>query len=58
MKRVRLVGRFSLVAAALAIHPDPQGGIAVLFTPIYQGIAASVLLVLTRRLLGRNDRAV
>jgi hypothetical protein len=30
------------------ISPDPQGGIAVLFTPIYQGIATAVLLPLTR----------
>jgi hypothetical protein len=38
------------------VNPDPQGGIAVLFTPIYQGIAAGVLLLLTRWLFGRNVR--
>jgi hypothetical protein len=27
------------------VHPDAQGGIAVLFTPIYQGIAAAVMTV-------------
>ncbi len=35
------------------LHPDPQGGIAVLFTPIYQGIGIGVLLPSSQWLLGK-----
>jgi hypothetical protein len=35
------------------VKPDPQGAIAVLFTPVYQGIATAMLLPVTRRLLVR-----
>ena len=31
------------------LNPDPQGGIAVVLTPVYQTIAAAVLLPLIRR---------
>ena len=31
------------------LNPDPQGGIAVVMTPVYQAIAAAVLLPLTGR---------
>jgi hypothetical protein len=35
------------------LHPDAQGGIAVLFTPIYQGIGMGVLLPLSHWLFGK-----
>jgi len=35
------------------LHPDPQGGIAVLFTPIYQAIGIGVLLPTCRWLVGK-----
>jgi hypothetical protein len=34
------------------LHPDPQGGIAVLFTPIYQAIGIGVLVPTFRWLIG------
>jgi hypothetical protein len=34
-------------------HPDPQGGIAVLFTPIYQAVGIGVLLPSCRWLFGK-----
>jgi hypothetical protein len=35
------------------LHPDPQGGIAVLFTPIYQAIGIAVLVPTCRWLIGK-----
>jgi multidrug transporter EmrE-like cation transporter len=35
------------------LHPDAQGGIAILFTPIYQGIGMGVLLPLSHWLSGK-----
>lgn len=35
------------------LNPDPQGGIAVLFTPIYQAIGIGVLVPTCRWLVGR-----
>jgi hypothetical protein len=35
------------------LHPDPQGGIAVVFTPIYQAIGIAVLLPVCHWLVGR-----
>lgn len=35
------------------LHPDPQGGIAVLFTPIYQAIGIGVLVPACRWLIGK-----
>ncbi|HEY2337849.1 MAG TPA: hypothetical protein VGI18_10840 [Burkholderiales bacterium] len=34
----------------ILLHPDPQGGIAVFFTPIYQVLALIVLLPVCRQL--------
>ena len=34
-------------------HPDPQGGIAVLFTPIYQSFGIGVLLPTCQWLFGK-----
>lgn len=39
------------------VDPDPQSGIAVLLTPVYQAIAIVVLLPLTRWLFGTNTHA-
>ena len=33
------------------LHPDPQGGIAVLFAPLYQGIGIAVLAPLANWLI-------
>lgn len=44
-------GLLFLVKVVFA-DPDPQGGVAVLLTPVYQGIATIVLVPLTRRLFG------
>jgi len=35
------------------LHPDPQGGIAVFFTPIYQAIGIGVLVPTCHWLIGR-----
>jgi hypothetical protein len=35
------------------LHPDPQGGLAVLFTPIYQAIGTGVLVPTCRWLIGK-----
>ena len=35
------------------LHPDPQGGIGVLFTPIYQAIGIIVLLPTCHWLIGK-----
>jgi len=37
----------------IVLHPDPQGGIAVLFTPIYQSIGMAVLLPTCKWLFGK-----
>lgn len=34
-------------------HPDPQGGIAVLFAPIYQGVGIAILLPSSQWLIGK-----
>lgn len=36
-------------------HPDAQGAIAVVFTPIYQGIGIGALLPLCKWLFGKFD---
>jgi hypothetical protein len=40
-------GGVGFLVNAIFWHPDAQGGIAVLFTPIYQAIAAGVLIPVT-----------
>ncbi|HVT05513.1 MAG TPA: hypothetical protein VHL58_19305 [Thermoanaerobaculia bacterium] len=37
------VGGFLFLADIMFLHPDPQGGIGVFFTPIYQGAGMLVL---------------
>jgi hypothetical protein len=41
------------LADVIFLHPDPQGGIAVLFTPIYQTIGIAVLVPACRWLIGK-----
>jgi len=52
-----VAGGLLFLVKTVFVDPDPQGGIGVLFTPVYQGIALIVLLPLTRWLFGRNARA-
>lgn len=41
-------GGLLFLVIVIFVHPDPQGGIAVFFTPIYQGIGMAVLVPLSR----------
>lgn len=44
-------GGVAFLTLVIFANPDPQGGIAVLFTPIYQGIAMMILFPLLRSVL-------
>jgi hypothetical protein len=46
-------GGLLFLTEVIFLHPDPQGGIAVLFTPLYQAIAIAVLLPTCHWLVGR-----
>ena len=46
-------GGLLFLADVIFLRPDPQGGIAVLFTPIYQALAIAVLLPTCQWLLGK-----
>ena len=50
---VMAAGGMLFLTDVIFLHPDPQGGIAVLFTPIYQAIGIGVLLPASRWLAGR-----
>lgn len=50
---VAAVGGLLFLTNVIFLHPDPQGGIAVLFTPIYQAIAIAVLVPICRWLIGK-----
>lgn len=41
------------LTAVIFVYPDPQGGIAVFFTPIYQGVAIGVLMPIARWVVKR-----
>ena len=47
------VGGLLFLTYVIFLHPDPQGGIAVLFTPIYQAIGIGVLVPTCRWLIGK-----
>jgi len=47
------VGGLLFLAAVIFVRPDPQGGIAVFFMPIYQGVAMLVLIPLSRWIFGK-----
>jgi len=46
-------GGLLFLTDAIFLHPDPQGGFAVLFTPIYQTIGIGVLVPACRWLIGK-----
>jgi len=46
-------GGLLFLTNVIFLHPDPQGGIAVLFTPIYQAIGIGVLVPTCRWLIGK-----
>jgi uncharacterized membrane protein len=52
-----VAGGLLFLMMVVFVNPDPQGGIAVMFAPVYQGIATAVLLPLTRWLVTRNAHA-
>ena len=43
-----VVGGLLFLVVVIFLRPDPQGGIAVFFTPMYQGVAMAVLIPLSR----------
>lgn len=52
-----VTGGLLFLILVVFVSPDPQGGIAVVLTPVYQGIATTVLLPLIRWLFARNAHA-
>ena len=48
-----VVGGLLFLIVVIFIRPDPQGGIAVFFTPMYQGVAMVVLIPLSRWTFGK-----
>ena len=44
-------GGLAFLTLVIFVNPDPQGGIAVFLTPIYQGIAMMILFPLLRSAL-------
>ena len=44
-------GGLAFLTLVIFVNPDPQGGIAVFFTPVYQGIAMMILFPLLRSAL-------
>jgi hypothetical protein len=50
-------GGFLFLADIIFGRPDAQGALAVVFTPIYQGIAIAVLLPFAMWLAARRTRA-
>ena len=47
------VGGLLFLTYVIFLHPDPQGGIAVLFTPVYQAVGIGILVPTCRWLIGR-----
>ena len=47
------IGGLLFLAYFIFLHPDPQGGIAVLFTPVYQAVGIGILVPTCRCLLGK-----
>lgn len=50
-----VIGGLCFLTYVIFIRPDPQGGIAVFFAPIYQGAAIILLVPLSRLLLGKRS---
>jgi hypothetical protein len=51
------VGGMVFLVNIIFVNSDAQGGIAVLFTPIYQTVAAAVLIPVTAAVMRRFRRA-
>ena len=49
-----VAGGLLFLTIVIFVRPDPQGGIAVLFTPVYQGIAMVILVPLSRWISGKR----
>jgi hypothetical protein len=47
------VGGLLFLTHVIFIQPDPQGGIAVLFTPVYQAVGIGILVPTCRWLIGK-----
>ena len=47
------VGGLLFLTYVIFLHPDPQGGIAVLFTPVYQAVGIGILVPTCRWLIGK-----
>ena len=47
------VGGLLFLTYVIFLHPDPQGGIAVLFPPVYQAVGIGILVPTCRWLIGR-----
>jgi hypothetical protein len=50
-----VAGGLLFLIMVVFVNPDPQSGIAILLTPLYQGIATLILLPLTGWLFGTNS---
>lgn len=48
------LGALAFLAYVIYLAPDAQGAIAVLFTPLYQLVAAAVLLAICDRLFSSS----
>jgi hypothetical protein len=51
-----VAGGLLFLIMVVFVNPDPQSGIAILLTPVYQGIATLVLLLVTGWLFDANAR--
>jgi hypothetical protein len=50
-----VVGGLCFLTYTVFVRPDPQGGIAVFFAPIYQGTAIALLVPLSRLFFGKRS---
>ena len=50
-----VAGGLLFLVVVIFLRPDPQGGIAVFFTPMYQGVAMVVLIPLSRWIFARRS---
>ena len=50
-----VVGGLLFLVVVIFLQPDPQGGIAVFFTPMYQGVAMVILIPLSRWIFAKSS---
>jgi hypothetical protein len=50
------IGGILFLVYVIFLNPDPQGGIALIFTPIYQGFAMAILIPIAQW-LSRNENS-